>query len=107
MEGRRDAREYYANYIMGAKTSPGTGRFITLAKRCQQHINRLHKKGAAKIEVNDNEHFTIYVELPEDKDKWIPIMVEIANEHPQKVFHLVESGTTVIKVAMVDGIREV
>lgn len=107
MEGRRDAREYYVNYIEGAMTSMGAGQFATLAKRCLQLTNRLHKKGAAKVEANDNERFTIYVELPEDKDKWIPIMVEIANEHPQKIFHLVEGKATVIKVAMVDGIREV
>ena len=103
MEGRREARKYYIEYLQGVSTRPPA----ILAGRCVRLVDRLLNKGATKVELNDNENFTLYVELPEDKDKWIPIMVEITNEHPQKIFHLVEGEVTVIKVAMVDGIKAV
>ena len=102
MEGRYNAKHFYSEYSKGS-----TAKHLTmLAGRCEKLTDSLRAKGATKVEVNDNESFTLYVELPKDKDKWIPIMVAITNTHPQKVFHLVEADVTVIKVAMVDGIKE-
>lgn len=103
MEGRRDAEYFYSEYAQGTTAR----HLVMLAGRCHKLAANLSTKGATKVEVNDNESFTLYVELPEDKDKWIPIMVAITNTHPQRVFHLTENGVTVIKVAMVDGIKEV
>ncbi len=103
MEGRHEASPYFKEYLTGSHTK----HLLILNGRCWSLTDHLLKKGAAKVEVNDNERFTLYVELPEDKDKWIPIMVEITNAHPQKIFHLVEGDTTVIKVAMVDGLEEI
>ena len=103
MEGRYEAKLYFSEYAAGSMSR----HLLILANRCGQLTIRLLKKGAVKVEVNSNESFTLYVELPKDKDKWIPIMVEITNAHPQKVFHLVEGDATVIKVAMVDGIKEI
>ena len=103
MEGRREAKQYFREYSAGCMSR----QLSILAGRCGWLVDHLLKKGAVKVEVNDNERFTLYVELPEDKDKWIPIMIEITNAHPQKAFHLVEGDVTVIKVAMVDGIEQV
>lgn len=103
MGGRFEAKHFYQEYSMGTMAR----HLMVLAGRCEKLTDNLLAKGATKVEVNANESFTLYVELPKDTDKWIPIMVEITNEHPQKVFHLVEGEVTVIKVAMVDGMREV
>ncbi len=103
MEGRYEAKRYFNEYSKGSNTR----HLLILANRCGQLTIRLLEKGAVTVEVNSNESFTLYVELPEDKDKWISIMVEITNAHPQKIFHLVEGDATVIKVAMVDGLEEI